>query len=215
MKKRMAMAMGIILLSAPAFAGTVGITAKVGTLGFGGDLTLPLVASNLNFRAGYNWGNLTLDVDLDEAACDGEITWETIPILLDWYPAAGEFRISAGAVINNNEVIMSASPTEDFKLNGVHYGVTGMDGSITFDEMAWYVGVGSGNAVGDGRVHFVFDLGVMLQGKPKAEATATASIPALQNALNADLQSEVDDFQQDLNAFILYPVISVGIAFAF
>ena len=215
MKKWMVIVAGVCFVSAAACAGTVGITVKASTLGLGADVTIPIVASNLNFRAGYNGASLSREVDLDKATCDGKITWATIPILLDWYPAGSDFRLSGGMIVNNNKVALSAKPKEDFELNGVDYSIGGMDGSITFDNVAWYIGVGSGNAVGDGRLHFACDMGVMFQGKPKAEATATASIPALQDALNADLQAEVDDFQKDLNAFIIYPVISVGVSFAF
>jgi hypothetical protein len=38
----------------------------------------------------------------------------------------------------------------------------------------------------------------------------------LQDAINADLQVEVDKFQKDtLDKFIVYPVISMGISFTF
>jgi len=203
-----------ISLAGTVQAGTVGVTAKVGTLGFGGDVTLPVI-SNVNVRAGYNGADLKVNVDLDQATCEGDFKWSSIPILLDWHPAGGEFRLSAGVIINNNEVGLSATPKENFELNGTDYSITGLDGSITFNQVAAYVGIGSGNAVGDGRVHFAFDLGVMFQGKPKAEATATAANPALQSALNADLQVEVNDFQKDLDSFIIYPVLSMGISFTF
>jgi hypothetical protein len=204
-----------VLLAGSAWAG-VGVTLKAGTLGLGADLTLPLVASNLNLRAGYNGADLTLNVDLTDAKCEGNVKWQTIPILLDWHPAKGEFRLSAGAVINNNEVLLTADPKKPLGLNGTDYVIEGMDGSITFDQVAWYIGIGSGNAAGNGRVHFAFDLGIMFHGKPKAEATATAANAALQDAINSDMQVEVDKFQKDtLDKFIIYPVISVGISFTF
>lgn len=204
----------LVLLAGSAWAG-VGVGFKAGTLGLGGEVTLPLVESSLNLRAGYNWADLKLNVDLTDAKCEGDIKWQTIPILLDWHPASGGFRISAGPVINNNEVRLTADPKKPLGLNGADFVIESMDGSITFDQVAWYLGIGNGNAAGDGRVHFVFDLGVMFHGKPTAEATATASDPAAQGALDQALQNEVNDFQKDLDRFILYPVISAGIAFTF
>lgn len=204
-----------LLLAGSAWAG-VGVTLKAGTLGLGADLTLPIMDSNLNVRAGYNGGNLGINVDLDQAMCEGDIEMKNIPVLLDWHPAGGDFRISGGIIVNNNEVKLSAKPKEDFDLNGNSYPITGLTGSITFDQLAWYVGIGSGNAAGGGRVHFACDVGLMFQHKPTAEATATAAIPALQGTLDADLQAEVAEFQRDtLDRFILYPVISVGISFTF
>src|ERR1039458_4815914 len=105
MKRTMRVAMvavlSILFVETARADGTVGVTAKAGTLGFGGDVTIPIVSSNLNFRAGYNGGSLTVNVDLDEATCQGDIKLETIPILLDWHPWAGEFRFSGGLVIND------------------------------------------------------------------------------------------------------------------
>ena len=213
---RMAGAAAVLVLLAGSTWAGVGVTLKAGTLGLGADVTFPLVASNLNFRAGYNGAALNLDVDLDEAACDGKITWSTIPILLDWHPGGGDFRLSGGVVINNNKVVLSATPTQAFELNDVEYSIEGVDGDITFEQVAWYIGIGGGNALAEGRVHVAIDFGVMFQGKPTAAATATASIPALQDAINADLQTEVDEFQKDyLDSFVIYPVISMGISFTF
>lgn len=216
MRVATAAVLSILFVETARADGTVGVTAKAGTLGLGGDVTIPIVQSNLNFRAGYNRGNLKLNVDLDEATCQGDFKFETIPILLDWHPWAGEFRFSGGLVINDNKVDLSATPKEDFKLNGNSYAIDGMKGSIKFNQVAGYIGIGSGNAVGDGRLHMALDLGVMIQGKPKSKATATAADPALQNAMNSDLQVEVNKFQKDhLDAFIIYPVLSIGISFTF
>ena len=206
----------VILFAETSQADTVGITVKAGTLGLGADVTVPLVPSTLNLRAGYNWADLKLHVSLDQADSDGDFNWSTIPVLLDWHPSGGEFRLSGGIIINNNKVKLSSAPKEDFMLNNNAYAIESMDGSIKFDQVAWYLGIGSGNAVSDGHLHFSCDFGLMFQGKPKAEATATSAIPALQGALNSDLQVEVNKFQKDdLDSFIIYPVISVGMSLSF
>ena len=193
----------------------IGVTAKVGTLGVGADLTLNM-GPYFNLRGGYNGIVLNQTVNLDEAKVDSELNWQTIPILLDWYPAGGGFRISAGAVINNNKIILSATPGDTIKLEGTDYEVESLDGEISFNQLSWYAGIGSGNAVGkDGRVHFACDFGVMFHGAPQAEATATAGSAALQAMLNADLQDELVKFEEDAKPFAFYPVISFGISFGF
>ena len=53
----------------------VGIAAKVGTLGYGGDLTIGL-GQYLSFRGGYNTLALKRDVDLDEATVKGKLAWQ-------------------------------------------------------------------------------------------------------------------------------------------
>ena len=215
MKRMRAMLAAVLVLLAGSARADVGVTLKAGTLGLGADLTLPVVP-DLNFRAGYNGAALSRDIELNEAECEGKIRWSTIPIFLDWHPGGSDFRLSGGAVINNNRVTLSAAPTQTFTLDGVDYSITEMEGKITFDRLAWYIGIGGGNALAEGRIHVAFDLGVMFQGTPEAEATATASVPAFQPYLDADLQKELNDFQKDdLDSFTMYPVLSVGFSLHF
>ena len=226
MKKacRFAVILAVIIAAGTVFAEDVvksestpiiGVTAKVGTLGVGADLTLNL-GPYFNLRGGYNGLVLNQTVDLDEAKIDGELNWQTIPILLDWHPAAGGFRISAGPVINNNKIILSATPGYTIKLGGKDYEVLSLDGEISFDQLSWYAGIGSGNAVGkDGRVHFSCDFGVMFHGAPQAEATGITGNTILQAMFKSDLNEELDEFEEDAKPFAFYPVISFGVSFGF
>ena len=192
----------------------IGISGKIGTLGLGADLTVNL-GSYLNLRGGYNWLNYERTFDVAEAEVDGELNFGTIPILLDWHPFAGSFRVSGGVVINNNEITLSAKPGEILELEGTDYEVARLNGDVTFDDTAWYIGIGSGNATADGTIHFTCDFGVMFHGTPEISAEAVSGNPTLQALLNADLQAEVDELQDDADAFTIYPVISFGMSIAF
>ena len=44
---------------------------------------------------------------------------------------------------------------------------------------------------------------------------ATASDPALQSQLNADIAEEVKDIEDDLEAFSIHPVVSLGVSYLF
>lgn len=194
----------------PALAGSVGITPKIGTLGLGADVTVKLT-DHVNARGGYNAYTHEQQVDMDDARVDGEIRLQTIPILLDWHVYDGGFRLSVGAVLNENEIVLSATPKDDFTFNDNHYTVQSLDGEIDFMKTSGYFGLGYGNAVGrDGRLNFACDFGVMFHGQPSVSATAAAVDPRLQAALNNDLQAEVDDLEDRLSGFLVYPVISIG-----
>lgn len=200
---------------AAAFGQGMGITAKVGTLGVGGDLTMPL-GGGLNLRGGYNWFSYDDTVSLNEADVDGKLDMNTIPLLLDWHCFGGGFRLSGGMVMNNNEIKLSTSPGTVLELEGQNFRVNSLDGSVTFDDYAPYAGFGYGNAVGrDGRWHFACDFGVLFQGDPKVDATATASNPSAQRALNQALQYEIDSYQDDIKGYAYWPVISVGLSCRF
>lgn len=189
-----------------------GVTAKIGTLGYGGDLTLSM-GRYLSLRGGYNRMDLEADVTLDEADVRGDLNWQTIPLLLDIHPFANGFRISGGMVQNNNELLLSAAPGETLTFDAGDYVVDGLDGIVKFDKTSYYAGIGFGAATGkDGRWHFSCDLGVMFQGEPQVEATAIATEPAFQGLLDAALEIELDEYRDDIEFLRYYPVVSIGIS---
>ena len=205
----------LVVLSRDAGAQWVGVTAKVGTQGPGADVTVRLL-SRLNVRAGANYLDLDLDVPLDEATVNGNLKWLTFPVLLDVHPFGGGFRLSGGVVFNGSEVGLSAVPNQTIALEGTDYEVVRLDGKITFPSMAYYLGLGYGNAVGrDGRWHFSFDLGIVYADTLNADATAEASDPLLQDALNADLRTTLDGFEEDAKGLVMYPAMSIGVSFGF
>jgi hypothetical protein len=193
----------------------IGLTAKVGTLGLGADLTVG-VNHYLGLRLEVNGGSYSDTYEDDDGSIKGDIEWLTYGALLDLYPAGGGFRISAGGLANKNKVKLSADVTDTVDLDGHGYWLSDLHGEATFNELAPYVGIGYGNAVGAGqRWHFACDFGVMFQGEPEITASATASDPAIQGEVNRALDREVEDIQDDANAFKYYPVISVGVSYKF
>jgi hypothetical protein len=197
-----------------------GLTAKVGTSGFGGDFTVGW-HPKFNTRLGFNtfWYGLQ-DSETDEEGETSEIQadlkWLTIPVLLDWHPWESSLRISLGAVINKNSVTLSAD-TDSVEINEAEYEVqNGVDGDITFNTLSPYLGIGYGNAADtNGHWHFAFDVGVMFQGAPKVDLKAAATNPGQQAALDADLDAESKDWEDDFKAFTVYPVLSFGISYTF
>ncbi len=208
------------LIAAVMFAGVagarpLGVSLKAGTLGAGGDVTVNL-GKKANLRGGINLFNYDDTVDLDEATVDGEIDWQTMSVLLDWHPAGSGFRLSGGVVFNENEISMTASPNDTLEFQGTDYTVQSLDGQVTFNELSPYLGIGYGDAVGgNGRFHFTCDFGVMFHGEPEVSLRATAQNPAIQAQLDQDVQAERDEFQEDIDGFVIYPVVSVGFSFAF
>jgi hypothetical protein len=196
-------------------AGGVGLTAKAGTLGLGLEATVG-AGDYLGFRFGLNGMSLGPTVLADEGTIDTEMEWLTYGALVDIHPFGGGFRITGGGLINKNKFKLKADLDEPVELDGRDYQLDALSGEVTFDELAPYAGIGTGNAVGaGGRWHFAFDLGVMFQGKPKVSAQATASNPALQGVVDRALEAEVADIQEDADTFQLYPVISFGVSYRF
>lgn len=210
---------GVLVGSANADGG---VSAKIGTLGYGAEMTVG-IAPALNLRGGFNMMNFDEDFNEDD---DGsgesqeinlEVDFQTYGLLLDLHPARRSgFRVTGGMMINNNEINMTADLDEKVEINDRDYYVTGLKGNISFDQLAPYVGIGYGNAVGkDGKWHFSCDFGVLVQGSPSITLKATASNPVLQERLNKDIAEEVKEIEDDAEDYKYWPVIALGVSYKF
>lgn len=193
--------------------------ANVGTLGAGAGATIALTGStSARFAvAGWNFHR-----DISESGVDyrAKLKLLNAPILLDWHPGGGWFRLSGGIVPNDDKATLDAVPSSGatFTFNNVTYNageVASATGSVKVNRIAPYVGLGFGNPVGrDTNWSFSTDLGVMYLGKPKASLTVTcsASLPASNCAtLQSDASAELDQLNDAMRKFQWYPVIQFHI----
>jgi len=193
----------------------VGLSATVGTLGVGGEVTVG-VTRYLGVRAGAHWLGVNPGISIEEGDVKTDLRWLNYHALLDVHPFGNNFRISGGGILNDNRFSLSADLTETVEINDVEYGLTALNGDVEFEKFAPYVGLGYGNAAGkNGRWHFSFDLGVMFQGEPTVEIEAVASDPFVQAILDRDLREEEQGIEEDLGDFKYYPVLAFGISFRF
>ncbi len=214
----------LLVLAPMVMAGGVGLTAKIGTLGLGADLTVGM-GDRANIRLGLNAFSFDMDVDDDEDTASGsgtsaeeinlELNLMTLAALVDWFPFGGSFRLTGGVMFNNNEVDLTA-PNSSVELNNRDYSVTSLSGNVGFNSLAPYAGIGFGNAVDeDGHWTFAFDLGVMLQGDPDVTLTAVAADSSRQAQLDADIVKEIDDIDDDTEDISMYPVAMIGVGYRF
>ena len=193
----------------------IGVSAKVGTLGVGGDLTIG-VSDYFGVRLEVNGFGWNPTFERDEGTVQGDVEWLSYGALLDCFPAGGGFRVTGGLLLNKNKLKLKADLKKPVELDGNDYSLSDLNGEVTFNETAPYVGIGYGNAVGAGqRWHFTCDFGVMFQGSPKISASARASDPALQGVVDEALDREVADIQDDADVFKYYPVIAAGVSYKF
>ena len=199
-------------------AADIGASLKFGSPGFGGDMTVD-ISEKLNLRTGLNYFSLTIRPE-EERADSENITAElrllTIPLLVDWHPYPGNFRLSAGLAWNGNKISASAKPGEELDFNDRAYLVDDFYGKISFNRISPYLGFGYGNAVaGESRWTLALDIGVFYHGAPQVAAHATAAHPALQPAMDRDLAKEVADLEDDLRPYRFYPVLTLGLSYRF
>ena len=219
MKKLLPVAALLVTLSLPLTASAQGIAlgAKIGTLGPGLDVTVSLV-DRLNLRVNGNYLKISAETTQSDIDYDADLTLGSALAMLDWHPFGNNFRISAGAVYNGNELGLEATPTDSVDIGGTDYTpaqIGTLTGDATFDKFGPYIGIGFGNAVKeDMALTFVFDLGVVFHGAPEINLDADgpiASVPSFQS----DLVEEEEDVEDDISAFKIYPVLAFGLAYHF
>jgi hypothetical protein len=214
-------ALGCALLGAAALtrAQAIAIAAKVGTTGAGADLTIGL-ARTLNLRLGAQGWSRSETRTEQEIEYDAELSLVSGEVLLDLHPGGRGFRISAGAIVNGNEV--TAVSTEDavYTINGVQYpvGLVGrLSGSVETNVVAPYLGIGWGNAVAPGsQWRFAVDVGAFYQGSPTVSLRAEPLIPGLlPERFEQDLEAERRKIEDDLDSYTVYPVVNLGVSYRF
>jgi hypothetical protein len=201
----------------------IGAAAKVSTLGIGLEASVPVIQDQLNVRAGFN----TFSYDYEDDSSDGgsqdlslkaDLKLQSIPLLLDWHPFKGGFRLSTGLVLNNNEANGTATCEQAFCefgdeiFDAATLGTTQVQ--LDMGGTQPYLGLGYGNAVGSkGGFGFAFDLGVLFQ-DPTVTITPSASCQADPDCSDQAAQEEAE-LNDDVKDFDLYPVISFGLSYKF
>lgn len=218
--------LGLILtfMCVQASAHTVGVTLNAGTMGFGADLGTQIIQNTLDVRAGftsYTYSRSgTYNKDGSVIPYNGQFQLSGIPVLLDWMPFHGAFRVTAGAFDNRTNFNLDATPVPGGTviINGNAYPastVGSFTGKVDYSRSVEpYLGIGWGN-LAPRRHGFVYnvDLGVIFTGAP--QVTLNASNPTNNATLNADVASAQASAQANANSATMWPLIQVGVGYAF
>jgi hypothetical protein len=192
----------------------VGITGKIGTLGYGAELNFGF-SDSFGTRLGVNNFKYNYNTNLSQVNYDANLQLGTVSLLADWYPFQGGFRASGGVVYNDNRATLTGVPTGNgFTINGTFYpstAVSSVQSTMTFNSVAPYLGIGWGNPVQNGKGWgMVSDIGVLFQGSPKTDLTVVCSGTC---PTPADIATQNAQLQSDLSNFKWWPVISIGISY--
>lgn len=213
-------AVGAMLASSPSLADT-SIGLRVGTLGAGVELAHAFTET-FGFRVSANSFNYSTSDSYQDIDYDSKLKLKTGQLLLDWFPFANNFRVSAGGVYNGNKLALDGKPSPGgtYTINGTTYSSSSIDslnGDVDFRKAAPYLGLGYGRPVGKG-LAFIADLGVLFQGAPRSTLTATCSattLPTTCAQIRSDVAVEQDRLNDDLHKYQYYPVVSIGLAYVF
>jgi hypothetical protein len=210
-----------VLAALPAAAqetstpGGVTLGPTLGTLGAGGEL---------GYRAGPYLG-VRLDVSYLHFPYDRSI--EGIPYrfgvnllsggpVLDVYPFAGGFHLTAGARLNDNRASISSTPPSNVTINGDTFTpaqLGTLSGSLKYNRVAPYLGIGYSARVTNW-LELGLDAGVLYQGKPHVSLAANGA-SAMDPTLQTDLAQEERTIENHLSFTTWYPALTFALLFHF
>jgi hypothetical protein len=198
----------------------VSASSRGGTLGGGVELSYAL-SQRAALRLDIDGYNYSRTVTQNNIQYDAKAKLQTGSLLGDWFPFAGNFRISLGAMYNGNKVTLKGKPTGGtFTINGQPYNaadIGSLDGQVDFKKAAPYFGIGYGRPI-NGGLSMIFDLGVLFQGSPKSKLSATCgpATPALTcSQLQSDTAAQQAELDDRMRKYKYYPVVSLGLAYTF
>ena len=188
--------------------------AKAGTLGLGIEATWRPVPY-LDLRVGLN------KFDYDNSGSQAGINYNS-DLKLDSLYVTANFRVplqplrfTIGIFSNGNELVM-ASQGAITNIGGATYlpsEIGTLSSTTSFESTAPYLGIGFDFRVFN-KVGINLDLGVLWQDSPIVTMTADGTL-AGDPTFDAALEMERLALESDLDAFKVYPVISLGFAVNF
>lgn len=204
------------ILTVPAFA-AVAINAKVSTLGLGLEAVVPLTQT-VDGRIGVNAYNYSISQSSTSNGQTtnyfGKLKLGSLEALADWHPFDGSFRLTGGLLYNNNNLSMTAQATGgSVNIGGTSYPANPgdyVDASVKFKKIAPYLGIGWGSVPKDSGFSFTSDIGVLFQGSPTTSVTTNIS-----GATASDISKANSDLSSSVSRFKMYPVVSIGMGYAF
>ncbi len=225
MWRRSAGALAVLVgavVAVPAGAHPVNLSVGASTLGYGVQVSTALIPGTLDLAVGINHLSQsrsgTYTNSNNSIPYQGTMRLQTIPVLFNYYPFSGVFRITGGAMINENRVTAySSDPTGTYVINGHSYlgaEVGTFAGKATYRRLAPYLGIGWGSkASRHSGFSMGFDIGVLFTGSPNVQFSASNA------SANPRLASDVAAAQAQANArasrYKLWPVIGLRIGYDF
>jgi len=217
------------------FASKVGVGVKVSPLGAGVEAATP-VTYHTNLRVGFNTFSYSRGFTNDGTNYAASLDFRSFETHFDWFPFAGGFHLSPGAVLyNGNQIKANASVpgSQTFTLGGTSYisdpanPITGT-GKIGFNSVAPTFLLGWGNLVPrreNKHISIPVEIGMMFQGSPKATLNLVGNVCDTTGAnchnvaTDATFQSNViaqqTKLNNDMSFFKVYPILSVGFGYKF
>jgi hypothetical protein len=217
--------LGSLVMPCTVLASSIGLS--VGTGGVTAAYTVP-VAERLQTR--FHAAFFKLERDATAGDLDYQVTFKNhqAGVLLDLHPFAGSFRLSTGLMLSDFGLDLAASYADEDVVIGdnTYSGRLQLTGETTYNRVAPYAGLGWASAPGDSGLSFVADIGVIVIGEGNLDLDASGTVSkvgtSLQNIpvesfaeFQEDLERERQKAENDIRDFTFFPLINLGLSYAF
>ena len=225
MSKKTALALAaLIAVALPTTAfGQIGVGARAGTIGFGGEVSVG-IGSRLGIRGGIGFLPSDISATLDGIDYTLEPPSNIWSVGVDLYPTGGGFRISAG-IVNRKQFAASATETGQTEIGDQTYnGEVTINGTLQNErETAPYALIGFGKTFSPGIGLFV-DLGVAQMGEADIQLTGSCKVNGTKQdcpsqngqSFQQSLDQEARQAEEDAGTFLKWhPIIQIGLKIGF
>ncbi|WP_345814906.1 hypothetical protein AAGS40_21740 [Paraburkholderia sp. PREW-6R] len=212
--KNAALAAVVLLLAGAVQAQEVYVHG--GTLGAGVGAALPLT-SWAGVHAEIEGLGFSHSVNVDDNQYDGHLKLLQGGLYVDLFPfSSSGFRVTAGALINDDELTAHAVPNAqgNYKIGDDFVPAVGAapSATATLPRVMPYLGIGYGHKPVSKGFGLTVDLGVAY-GRPHT----SYNVPAIYSLFTT--QANIDDEEQKISdkveRYKLYPVVQIGVSYRF
>lgn len=210
----------LLVASQNSFAdqGDVSLALKGGTLGIGGEAGIALT-DDFVLRGGVNYLKFNFDSTISDIDYTMEPEFKNGSLLLDWHPFSGAFRLTGGLYVNGNEINVDGTYRRDLLPAEFqqYAGLVRVRGTVDFNSIAPYAGLGWNSNHGQKGWGFAFDVGVLFQGSPNVSdlhVEAPLDINGYPEVVRF-LDEQKKAIEDDLDPFQYYPVASLTLSYNF
>ncbi len=201
-----------LLLCGPSLADAqIGVAARGGTLGIGGELAVGL-SDRLVARGGFGLSRFVASTSFQDISVDIELpsTWYNAG--LDLY-LNDAFRVGGGVLVRPEDPLLRGKLDGPVDIGGTTLTpaeVGTLTGRIASKERSGYALVGFGRHIARG-FGLSLDVGAAFTGEPTVSLEAEGgTYPADQ--LAALLDQEAMDFQREMKSYLkIWPILSLGL----
>ncbi|MEM9571023.1 MAG: hypothetical protein AAF996_06130 [Pseudomonadota bacterium] len=198
--------------------GDFAITGGVGTMGGAVEGQFQ-VNDYFQLRVGANYLSFDADIDVDDITYDGELDFSGLGAFVDVHPFGNSFFVTGGAYAGGKDIDLTASSTVAVEIGGVvftpaEYGR--LEGDVSFDDVAPFLGLGFDTTF-EGSGHWGFHIlaGAAVFGSGDVTLEAVGGTLSNTPALQAELAREIQEIENEIEDYELWPVLQVGLSYRF